>query len=258
MIVDCHTHFSCGGRKVDIAEYLTAAEPVEKCIVIADIGKSEEINAKLADSVKKYHGRLEGFAFLNPLEDDVSEKAVNRMTLKIGLKGAVVYCAACKFHPAHTMAMQFYESAQALKLPVFFHNAGHLSSDAVLDYAQPYLLDEIARTFPNLKMIIGSMGMPFFEQTISIITKHKNVYADLSIKPSNVWQVYNIIRSAYEREAMDKLLFGSGYPLGNARDCIEVLLGFNKLLTGANLPDVPRQVLKGIIERDTLEILEVK
>ena len=154
--------------------------------------------------------------------------------------------------------MRFYESAQQLGLPVFFHNGGTLQPDAILDYAQPYLSDEVARTFPGLKIIIGTMGLPFVEQTLSMVAKHKNVYADLTIRPGNVWQTYNIVVAGHERGVMGKLLFGSGFPSGSAGECIETLLGLNMLLADTNLPTVPRGNIRSIIERDTLELLGIK
>jgi predicted TIM-barrel fold metal-dependent hydrolase len=154
--------------------------------------------------------------------------------------------------------MRFYESAQELGLPVFFHNGGPLKSEAILDYAQPYLLDEVAREFSALKIIIGTMGIPFVEQTLSMVAKHKNVYADLTIRPSNIWQVYNMVAAAHECGVMDKLLFGSGFPFSKAGECMETLLGFNKLLADTNLPTVPRGNIRNIIERDTLELLGIK
>jgi predicted TIM-barrel fold metal-dependent hydrolase len=90
------------------------------------------------------------------------------------------------------------------------------------------------------------------------VAKHKNVYADLTIKPSNVWQVYNTVTAAHECGVMDKLLFGSGFPFGNAKECIETLLSFNKLLADTNLPTVPRGNIQNIVERDTLEVLGIK
>ena len=155
--------------------------------------------------------------------------------------------------------MRLYESARELELPVFFHNAGDdISQKAVLDYAQPYLLDEVAREFPSLKIIIGNMGNPFIEQTLVMVAKHKNVYADLTIKPRNLWQTYNTVISAHEYGVMDKLLFGSGFPTGNAGQCIETLLGFNMLLADTNLPTVPRGSIQNIIERDALALLGIK
>ncbi|MCH8119814.1 MAG: amidohydrolase family protein [Planctomycetes bacterium] len=260
MIVDCHTHINCAGDDVEMSEHLAAAETVDACIVLAAAdGPSEEVNKGLAEYVNKHKEKMVGFAVVEPMQDKISVNNLKPVKDKLGLKGVVLYCSACGFHPAHSRAMRFYESAQELGLPVFFHNGdGALGADAVLDYAQPYLLDEVAREFAALKIIIGNMGMPFIEQTLSVVGKHENVYADLTIKPSNVWQTYNTVVAAYERGVMDKLLFGSGFPLGNAGQCMETLLGFNMLLADTNLPTVPRGSIRNIIERDTLELLGIR
>jgi hypothetical protein len=259
MIVDCHTHISCATKDVDVSELLTAAETVGICIVLAAPENSnEDANEKVSDFVGKYKEKMIGFAIVEPTEDRVGVKSLVALTEKLGLKGIVLYCSQCGFHPAHSRAMKFYESAQELGLPVFFHNGGVLGPEAVLDYAQPYLLDEVAREFRALKIVIGTMGFPFIEQTLSMVAKHKNVYADLTIKPGNVWQVYNTVVAAHEHGVMDKLLFGSGFPFGKAKECIETLLSFNKLLTDTDLPTVPRGSIQNIIERDTLEVLGIK
>ncbi len=259
MIVDCHTHIGAADSDAGTSEHLTAAETVDVCIVLAEPEDSgRQVNNRLSEYVAEHRGKMVGFAFVDPTKDSVSVKDVTSLTGKLGLKGAVLYCCACGFHPAHSRAMQFYESACELGLPVFFHNGGAFGTDAVLDYAQPYLLDEVARTFPALKIIVGTMGMPFVEQTLCLAAKHENVYADLTIEPGNVWQVYNMVVAAHEHGVMDKLLFGSGYPVGNVQQCMETLLGFNKLLADTNLPTVPRGAIQNIIERDTLELLGIE
>ena len=259
MIVDCHTHINCAADDVETSEHLEAAETVDVCIVLATAeGPSEEVNKRVSEYVDKHKEKMVGFAVVEPIQDGVSVKSLTSIKDKLGLEGAVLYCSSCGFHPTHSRAMRFYESAEELGWPVFFHNGGHLGSDAVLDYAQPYLLDDVARAFPGLKIVIGTMGMPFAEQTFSMVAKHENVYADLTIRPGNVWQVYNTVVPAYERGVMDKLLFGSGFPSGKAGECIEALLGFNMLLADTNLPTVPRGSIRNIIERDTLELLGIK
>jgi predicted TIM-barrel fold metal-dependent hydrolase len=199
-----------------------------------------------------------GFALVEPTKDKTGVKNLASVTGKLGLKGVVLYCSSFGFHPAHSRAMQFYESAQELGLPVFFHNGQPVVPGAVLDYAQSYLLDEVARTFPDLKIVIGTMGMPFVEQTLSMVAKHENVYADLTIRPSNIWQVYNIVMAAYEHGVMNKLLFGSGFPASSPGQCIETLLGFNKLLGDTNLPSVPRGNIRSIVECNTLQMLGIE
>ena len=260
MIVDCHTHIDFAASDVETSEHLEATQTVDACIVLANAdGPSEEVNEKLADYVKKHSEKMLGFAVVEPTKDKVGVNNLKTLKEKLGLKGTVLYCSACGFHPTHSRALRFYESAQELGLPVFFHNGDvNLKPEAVLEYAQPYLLDEVARTFPALKIIIGTMGVPFVEQTLAMAAKHENVYADLTIRPSSVWQTYNIVIAAHERGVMDKLLFGSGFPDGNANQCIETLLGFNMLLADTNLPTVPRVLIRNIIERDTLEILGIR
>ena len=259
MIVDCHTHMDPAADDAAVAEHSATTEAVDVCMVLATPdGPSDELNKKLAQYVNRHGPKVVGFATVEPGKDKTSPDKLKSIQEKSGLKGVVLYCSACGFHPAHSSAMRFYESAQELALPVFFHNAGDaLRSKAVMEYAQPYLLDEVAREFTELKIIIGSMGVPFVEQTLSMVARHKNVYADLTIRPKSVWQTYNMVVAAYERGVMDKLLFGSGFPLGDAGECMETLLGFNMLLADTNLPTVPRVSIRNIIERDTFRLLGI-
>jgi len=259
MIVDCHTHIHYGDDSV-LSEHLAASETVDVCMVLATAAESsQKINKKLCEYIDKHKDKMVGFAFVEPTRDKTGTKNLAALTEKLGLKGVVLYCSDCGFHPAHSRAMRLYESAQELSLPVFFHNGGSaLGPDSVLDYAQPFLLDEIAREFRDLKMVIGTMGQPFVEQTLSMVAKHENVYADLTVNPRNVWQVYNMVVSVHEHGVMDKLLFGSGFPFSSAGECMETLLGFNKLLADTHLPTVPRDSIRSVIERDTLEVLGIQ
>lgn len=259
MIVDCHTHVrSLDG--VDTAEHLAAVEAVDACVVVATHGGPREVtNRRLSEYVGQHREKMVGFAIVDPTEDRVNDKSLVFLTEKLGLKGLVLYCSLAGFHPAHSQAMRFYGSVQEAGLPIFFHNGSHaLSAEAILEYAQPYLLDEVARAFPSLKMVIGNMGVPFVDQTLSMVSKHENVFADLTIRPSKIWQTYNIVVAAHERNVMEKLLFGSGFPAANSGECIEALLGFNMLLGDTKLPTVPRGNIRGVIERDSLELLGIR
>ena len=260
MIVDCHTHMGLAADDVDAAEETPTGEAVDACIVLASAeGPSEEVNKKLAAYVGKRADKMIGFAAVEPDKDRAILKDPKSIEEKLGLKGVVLHCSARGLHPTPTEAMKFYESAQELGLPVFFHNAGDaLGPEAILEYAQPYMLDEIAREFTELKIIIGSMGVPFVQQTLCVVARHENVYADLTIQPRSVWQTYNMVVAAYEYGIMDKLLFGSGFPVSSAGQCIETLLGFNMLLADTNLPTVPRGSIRNIIERDTLGVLGIR
>ena len=253
MITDCHTHIDGS----DSASHAEAYQEIDACFVLANSGENRtESNTHAAEYAAKNKDKIYAFAAVNPVQDKVTQKAVNSAIGNVGFSGAVLYCCDDAFHPAHSRAMRFYEAAQELKFPIFFHNS-QTNPASVLNYAQPYMLDEIAFKFPSLKMIVGNMGLPFHEQTIALIAKHPNVYADLTITPQKVWEVYNIVTSAHEASVMDKLIFGSGFPKAKPDQCLETLLGFNRLLANTSLPTVPRERLRTIIERDTIKLLEI-
>ncbi len=255
MIVDCHTHLYSEKSAINPQDHRVACKDLDACLVLSGCQRDRsESNAALADYVRQ-NSKAVGFAAFNPVEDVVTAKILKKEVLEKGLRGLVLYCAEDQFHPAHSQAMRLYEAAEELKLPVFFHNCPPFSSAAVMDYARPFQLDEVARTFPNLKIIVGRMGFPFIEQTWCLLGKHENVYADLTIIPQKVWEVYNVVMSAYEAGVMDKLLFGSGYPYALPQTCIETLLGFNKMLSDTHLPQVPREKIRSVIERDSLAVL---
>lgn len=258
MIVDCHTHLHCTERGPAVEEHRRACKDVDACFVLAGLsGDREEANAELTAYVGQT-SKAYGFAAVNPLYDDISTKRLKSLRKEERMVGLVLYCAEEDFHPAHSRALQLYEAAEELGLIVYFHNCPPFSPPAVLDFAQPWLLDEVARTFPRLRMIVGRMGLPFFHQTMCLLGKHENVYADLTIHPQKIWQVYNLVMGSYEAQVMDKLLFGSGFPYAEAGPCIEMLLGFNKMLADTHLPQVPREKLRSVVERDSLTALGIR
>ena len=259
MIVDCHTHISCPGCKITPDDHYASSATVDVCLILGSPDNAnQQGNRQLSDYVARNPQKMFGFAAVNPLVDDISVKYWASVKGKMKLCGAVLYCCGQGYHPAHSKAMQFYETAEELNLPLFFHNTSPFSPESVLDYARPYLLDEIARRFKTLKIIIGAMGRPFVSETICMLAKHENVFGDLTIDPDKVWEVYNIVLASYENEVLGKLFFGSGQPIQKPQSCLETLLGFNKLLSDTNLPVVPREKIREIVERDTLSVLGIE
>jgi predicted TIM-barrel fold metal-dependent hydrolase len=113
----------------------------------------------------------------------------------------------------------------------------------------------VARTFPQLRIIIAQLGQPWIDETICMLGKHPHVFADVSGMLSRPWQAYNALVSAFQHGVIDKLLFGSDFPYTNASECIESLYSINQIAQGTNLPVVPREALRGIVERDALGLL---
>ncbi|AQQ69833.1 putative metal-dependent hydrolase of the TIM-barrel fold protein [Limihaloglobus sulfuriphilus] len=249
MIFDCHTHITdeSGSYNVEFADH---AAGLGGMIVLARIG---EDNRKVSELAAKFEKTVT-FGFIDPSSEKKPAEAVEKIARKAGCRGLVVYCGETAMHPCHSSAMVAFEAAQRLGLPIFFHNECW-GETSVLDYTQPVHLDELARTFPQLKMIIGSMARPFYSQTLELTSRHENVYGCLPIYPKRAWELYNTVISIFEAGAEDKILFGSGYPDNNAKESIEALLGLKLAFSETNLPWVGSADLRKLYERDCIEVL---
>jgi predicted TIM-barrel fold metal-dependent hydrolase len=173
------------------------------------------------------------------------------------MKAITVSPAAQDFHPADSRAMQVFAEAARLTMPVFINQGVAFSPASKMEFARPSLLDEVARELPTLRIVIAHLGYPWVEECVVFLGKHPNVFADISSLLHRPWHAYNALLSAYQYGVMDKLLFGSDFPYTSATTAIESLYRINQLVTGTNLPTVPRPMLAGIVERDTLGLLGI-
>jgi predicted TIM-barrel fold metal-dependent hydrolase len=68
--------------------------------------------------------------------------------------------------------MHVYAKAEELGMPILFHPVGQFIEASKLEFARPYLLDEVARSFPKLRLVIAQMGQPWIDETILMLGKH--------------------------------------------------------------------------------------
>ena len=246
---------------VGTEQHLAASEPVDAAIVLAF--KSRHLDADVpnklvSDYVRQHPDRLIGFAGIDPAEPIEAVEELRFAQGELAMRGVGFAPSAQNLHPCHTNAKSCYEIAQELRMPVIFHTGFHNAAECVLQYAQPALLDEVAREFPQLQIVIAHMGFPWVNETITLLAKHANVHAEISWLLHQPWQAYHALVSAYQYGVLDRLLFGSGFPYTSPAHAIEALYGINQMVSGTNLPAIPREQLRGIVERDALALLGLR
>lgn len=282
MIIDCFTHtwesdsclgrgapadgrahasgYTCEPHGAAAGRHLAAAAPVNTTIVFGFKSRylgAEIPNQQVAEYVRSHADRLIGFAGIDPTEPKEAVAELRRAREELSMPGLSVAPAAQDFHPSNSQAMCVYAEAAQLRMPIVFHTGIHVSRATKLEYARPVLLDEVARELPELRIVIAHMGYPWVHETITLLLKHTNVFAEISWLLQHPWQAYQALLSAHQCGVMDKLLFGSGFPVAPASLCIESLYSLNHLVHGTNLPTIPREQLRGIVERDALALLGI-
>lgn len=273
MIVDCHTQIwdrsiqwgRAGAPTVaevsqaDFSRHREAIDKVDRAIVLGFKSRyldAEIPNRYIAECVKRNPDKVIGFAGIDPSDRDWLEE-LRIAQEELGLKGVTVSPSMQDFHPSDTRAMRLYEECVRRKMPVVFEQ-NLRNAAAKMEYARPMLLDEVASAFPELRVVVAHMGYPWVDEAIVLLGKHQHVYADVAGLLRQPWLTYNALLSAHQYGVIDKLLFGSNFPFRLPATCIEALYSLNQLSQGTNLFAIPRENLRGIVERDALALLGIE
>jgi len=169
-------------------------------------------NELVAHYVEADPARVIGVAGIDPTDDDATEQ-VERWLGEPAFRGLAIAPCDQNFHPADSRAMALYDLADQRSAVVIFRQGGHFHSRVCLEYARPSLLDEIAREFPHLTIVITSLGFPWVHETLALLDKHERVFADIAGLTRQPWRAYTALADAHQYGVMDKVLFASGSPL---------------------------------------------
>jgi hypothetical protein len=276
MITDCHTHLwrrehwsdemvreasIARGRPaavhVEEAEHWEAMAAVDRAIVFGFHTRHLGLvvpNDLVAQYVSRHPEKLVGFACLDPNEPDFLDemhRAFEVLQLR-GLKLAPIY----QNYPVMDERMRpVYAYCERHRLPVLVHMGTTFARRAPLKYARPLDVEDVALAYPELRIIIAHLGHPWIEDTLVLIRKQPHVYADLSALYYRPWQFYNALVTAVEYGVTPKLLFGSDYPFTTPAESIAGLKNMNHVAARSAMPQVPKEVIQDILERDTYALL---
>ena len=252
-------------------DYLEAQGPADRSIVFgiawhagdvnrqgADLEHQDwsegNINDAVAQFVRAHPERLIGFMALHP-HDPGALGELERCHADLGLKGLKLGANYQNFDPLEPRALSLYCEAQKRGLPILLHQGTSPVRDAPIRFAHPLLVDEIAIRYPDLRIVMAHLGHPWQVETCVVIRKHPNVFADLSgncYRPFSFWEQ---MVKATEWNVLDKILFGTDYPIASVQESIDHLRRVNDIAEGTHLPRVSEQAMEEIIHRDTLSLL---
>ncbi len=119
-------------------------------------------------------------------------------------------------------------------VPILFHTgviyikAGHPASHDV-SQALPLRLDRIARRHPDLRIVMGHVGRPFWGQALAL-SNHPNVYVDLTWSQLPVHFYRHSVETALFGFGAERTMFGSDSTPGMPDRSVELLARTRELL----------------------------
>jgi predicted TIM-barrel fold metal-dependent hydrolase len=115
----------------------------------------------------------------------------------------------------------------------------------------------VARRHPELRQIMAHMGHPWQRETITVVRKNPNVFTDISGIWARPFDGFSALVRAQEWGVVDKLLFGSDYPLWRPADAIAELRKLAEIRAG-DLPHVKAETIDRILAQDALGLLGLR
>ena len=212
-------------------------------------------NDAIAASAKAHPEKIIGFMSVDPNDPDALDE-IDRCVNDLGLKGIKMSPVYQHYNPKGDRARRVHRRAEELGLPILTHAAYHVIANTPMEWANPLLYDPVAREFPSLKIILAHIGLPWYTDAMVMIRKHPNVFADVSGGvPLRPWWGYQALAFCHENRVIDKLLFGSDFPIATIEETIDALRTANRFAEGTNMPQVPEQDIEDLIHRDSLSLL---
>lgn len=276
MIVDCHTHvwkvdhwskellLEAGlarSQPVNMdaswEAHWQAMQPVGKAIVFGLRARHVGLvvpNDFVAEYVQQHPDKLIGFVSVDPNEPNYLDE-LRRTVEDLKMRGVKLGPIYQNYHPMDERIQPVYDYCQRKKLPILIHQGATFPRKAPLKFASPLLLEDVALAYPDLVIVIAHMGHPWIEETIVLIRKQPNFYADISALYYRPWQFYNGLVLAREYGVANKILFGSDFPFTTPEESIKGLMDINRVADHGSMPRITEEFISALLERDTLSLL---
>lgn len=239
MIIDCHTHIGKMGGKTWTPQDLLAQMDeagIDYSLLITLEEQQENKQLTIEEIIKV----CEQFPRLIPIGRIDYNDAIKEQTDKIisyleekKIFGVKFYLGYQKYHANDSKLHPIYTFCQENNFPVIYHT-GMLETEfsGLLKSSHPLTIDEVADTFPNLKIVIAHMGNPWIMDCAAVVLKNKNVYMDFSayfteyapIKDTDVdFFVKHMADVKFFLGDFKKCLFGTDWPLYSQKEYLNAV-----------------------------------
>ncbi len=231
---------------------------VEKAFLLAmDCGESGDEalrkltvrNEDVAQAVKEYPDLFVGFAGVDPR----GAKAVERLEHAVGrleLSGLKFHASAVEVRPDDKKLMYpLYRKAQEHGVSVIHHTGTTALGNCLIHYARPIYLDEVAHSFPDLRILLAHFGWPWMEECFAVIMRNPGLFTDISgwlpryLPESLITMINGPLRG--------RVLVGSDYPMIKPADWLR---DFDRSLK----PRLKEGIAEGLLKNNALKFLGMK
>jgi predicted TIM-barrel fold metal-dependent hydrolase len=182
-------------------------------------------NDTVAAMVRQFPQRLVGVAAVNLEKPVEAVHELERAVKELGFKALRVVPWLWNRPPNDKFYFPLYVKCIELDIP-FCTQVGHTGPLMPSETGRPVpYLDEVALTFPELRIVAGHIGHPWTDEMIGVAWKHENVFIDTSAYLPRYYpqQLVHYLKTY----GQDKVLFGTNFPQLPFTKCVQQVQAMN-------------------------------
>ena len=174
-------------------------------------------NEYVAELTREAPNRLVPVASVSPFQGESAVEELERAVRGLGMKALKLYPTYEHYAPDdRELLWPIYAKAQELDIPVIIHQSWTTVVNAPMKFQRPAQLDEAAREFRDLIIVVAHFGVPWVDEAMCLVGKHDRVFVDLSF-----WSVLEtpeeMMRQLHRAPRFgcgyDRILWGTDYPM---------------------------------------------
>lgn len=172
-------------------------------------------NRRTAEVVHQFPDRFKGFIFVDPHQGMDAVRELEICVKEYGLHALYLTGFRTKLPASHKKNYPLYAKCCELGIPVHIYSSLNLSTAVPYDIGHPRYIDEVARDFPELKIMAGVSGWPWVLEFLALGVRHKNVYLNFE---THAPEKMNMRGSGYEpylfyaeNHLKDRICFASNW-----------------------------------------------
>lgn len=224
-IIDAHLHTRFGGEPYPLSGIPQTRErllaEMEEAGVVGGISHADSVGAGWSEDLAE-HGIIHCRGVGSNPDLDALESALDSGRFRC-LK---IYLGYVPRYPTDPVYEPVYRLAAGFDVPVVFHTGDTSTSDALVKYAHPLDIDEVAVRHRDVTFVIAHAGNPWFESAAEVTYKNPNVVlegsailaGDLDAYPDETVEellVRPLRRVFLYVEDPARILFGSDWPVAD-------------------------------------------
>ncbi len=133
-------------------------------------------NQKTGELVRAYPNKFKGFIFVDPNQGMKAVRELEVSVKEYGLHALYLTAFRTKLPADHKKNYPLYAKACELGIPVHIYCSINFSKAVPYDLGHPRYVDQVARDFPELKIMASVSGFPWVLDFMGIAMRHENVY----------------------------------------------------------------------------------